>query len=87
MFLHYIINANVMVQIAINRALKTEAPKFNKKKFENAIEYALTQTCNHAGFFLLIKKAFHEAGVVLVVLPNLSKSGINGATKKVDGKI
>ncbi|MFW5668807.1 MAG: HigA family addiction module antitoxin [Acetivibrio ethanolgignens] len=82
-----IINANVMVQIAINRALKTEAPKFNKKKFENAIEYALTQTCNHAGFFPLIKKAFHEAGVVLVVLPNLSKSGINGATKKVDGKI
>ncbi|MFW5652145.1 MAG: hypothetical protein ACOCNC_12355 [Acetivibrio ethanolgignens] len=34
-----IINANVMVQIAINRALKTEAPKFNKKKFENAIEF------------------------------------------------
>jgi len=47
----------------------------------------LTQTCNHEGFLPLIKKAFLEAGVVLVVLPNLSGSGINGATKKVDGKI
>lgn len=82
-----IINANSMVQIAINQALKTSAPKFNKKKFENAVDYALTQTCNHSGFLPLIKKAFLDAGVVLVVLPNLNNSGINGATKKLDGKI
>lgn len=82
-----IVNANVMVQIAINESLKTEAPRFCKKRFESAVEYALTQTCNHEGFLPLIKKAFLEAGVVLVVLPNLSGSGINGATKKVDGKI
>lgn len=34
-----IIKANVMVQIATNKALKTEAPKFNKKKFEDAVKY------------------------------------------------
>lgn len=28
-----IVSANAMVQIAINKALKTETPKFNKKKF------------------------------------------------------
>lgn len=82
-----IVNANVMVQIAINIALKTEAPKFNKKKFEEAVAFALTQTENHAGFLPVIRKTFQEAGVVLVVLPNLKNSGINGATKKVDGKI
>ena len=58
-----------------------------QKKFEKAVSFALTQTGNHEGFFPLIKKAFGEAGVALVVLPNLKNSGVNGASKKVDGKI
>ena len=82
-----IVNANAMVQIAINRVLKSEAPKFNKKKFEKAVSFALTQTKNHKGFLKEVKDAFFQAGVVLVVLPNLKNSGINGATKKVDGKV
>lgn len=82
-----IVNANTMVQIAINKALKTEVPRFNKKKFEEAVEFVLTQTRNHQGFLPVLRKAFSEAGVVLVVLPNLKNSGINGATKKIDGKI
>lgn len=82
-----IVNANAMVQIAINRALKVETQKYNKKKFEKAVGFALTQTKNHDGFLTEIKKAFEQAGVVLVVLPNLKSSGINGATKKVDGKV
>jgi addiction module HigA family antidote len=80
-----IVNANAMVQIAINRALKVETPKYNKKKFEKAVDFALTQTKNHDGFLTEVKKAFEKAGVVIVVLPNLKSSGINGATKKVDG--
>lgn len=82
-----IVNANAMVQIAINRALKVETPKYNKKKFEKAVDFALTQTKNHDGFLTEVKKAFEKAGVVLVVLPNLKSSGINGATKKLDGKV
>lgn len=82
-----IVNANTMVQIAINKALKTEAPKFNRKKFREAVGVALSQTQNHEGFLPVIRNAFLEAGVVLVVLPNLKNSGINGATKKVDGKV
>lgn len=82
-----IVNANAMVQIAINKTLKVDAPKYNKKKFEKAVDFALTQTKNHDGFFTEVKKAFEQAGVVLVVLPNLKNSGINGATKKVDGKV
>lgn len=81
------INANVMVQIAVNQTLKTDIPKYNKRKFEKAVSFALTQTNNHEGFFPAVKKAFGEAGVVLVALPNLKNSGVNGASKKVDGKV
>lgn len=81
------VNANVMVQIAVNQTLKRKIPKYNKKKFEEAVSFALTQTENHNGFFDSITKAFGEAGVALVALPNLKNSGVNGASKKVDGKV
>lgn len=82
-----IINANVMVQIAINQTIDAEAEKYNKSKFEEAVDYALTLTKNHSNFARIIAKKFSEAGVVLVILPNLKNSGINGATKKVGDKI
>lgn len=34
-------------------------------------------------FYPLIRKAFEDAGVIFVILPNLPGSGINGATKKI----
>lgn len=82
-----VIKANVMIQIAVNLALRVEAPKYNKRKFLNAVEYALTLTSSHNNFYSLIKAAFLEAGVVLVVLPNLPGSKINGATKKLGDNI
>ena len=78
-----IIKANAMVQIATNIALKTEAPKFNKTLFEEAAKYALTLTKDHRTFYPLIREAFRKAGVVFVILPNISGSKINGATKKL----
>lgn len=82
-----IINANAMVQIAINKALNTNAPKFNRKQFEKAIEFAVLQERKQETLISLIKDKFLSAGVVLIVMPELKSSGINGATKKVDGKI
>lgn len=82
-----IIRSNAMVQIAINKAMKIEAPKYNKQKFEEAIEYALTLTSNHEGFYPLIKQAFSDAGVIFVMLPNLEGSKTNGATKKIGNNI
>lgn len=75
--------ANAMVQIATNIAIKTEAPRFERRKFEGAVDFALTQTCNHEGFHPLVEQRFREAGVVLVVLPNLPGSNTNGATKRI----
>ncbi|MCR5273110.1 MAG: HigA family addiction module antidote protein [Lachnospiraceae bacterium] len=82
-----VINSNVMVQISINKAIQVDAPKFNKKKFSEAVDFALSLTDKHGEFFPLIKDAFYESGVIFVVLPNLDNSGINGATKKVGNNI
>ena len=82
-----VVKANIMVQIATNIALKIEAPKFNKALFEEAVRYALTLTKNHSIFYPLIKEAFRKAGIILVILPNISVSKINGATKKIGNNI
>lgn len=81
------VKANTMVQIATNRALKSEAPKYNKKVFEEAVRYALTLTHNHETFYPLIRKRFHDAGVEFVILPNIPGSKTNGATKKIGDNI
>lgn len=81
------IKANAMVQIAVNKALKIDAPRFNKAKFEEASAYALTLTRNHEEFYPLIRDAFRKAGVIFVILPNLSGSKINGATKKLGNNV
>lgn len=82
-----VIKANIMVQIATNIALKIDAPKFNKGLFEQKVNYALTLTEKHSTFYPIIKEAFLKAGVILVILPNISGSKINGATKKIGNNI
>ena len=69
-----IVKANAMVQIATNKALKIDAPRFNKKKFEEAVKYALTLTRNHKEFYPLIREAFLKTGVIFVILPNIAGS-------------
>lgn len=81
------VKANAMVQFAINIALKIEAPKFNKKKFAKAAEYALTLTKKHEEFYPIIRNAFLDAGVIFVILPNISGSKTNGATKRIGENI
>ena len=82
-----IINANIMMQIAINSVVNTEAAKFNRRKFERTVARIFHQTEFHKEFLPELKQAFCDAGVVIVVLPNLRDSAVNGATKKVDGKV
>ena len=82
------IKANTMVQIATNKALLVEnAPKYSKDKLVKAVEYILTLTHKHDEFYPLVKKALFEGGVIIVVLPNLSGSKINGATKKIGNNV
>ena len=81
------IKANAMVQIATNQALKVNAPKYNKKQFEEAVRYTLTLTHNHEEFYPLIRKKFYDAGVVFVILPNIPGAKTNGATKKIGDNV
>ena len=62
-------------------------PRFNKKKFEEAVQYALSLTENHTGFYNQIQTVFREAGVIFVILPNISGSKTNGATKKIGNHV
>ena len=82
-----IVNSNVMLQIAINQTLKADIPVFDKKKFEDCIDFVLHQTKNHADFLPAVKAEFEETGVYLVVLPNIKNSGISGATKRINGRV
>ena len=65
------------------RIMPVSYTHLDKKKFEKAVDYALTLTTQHGDFYPLIRKAFEDAGVIFVILPNLPGSGINGATKKI----
>lgn len=82
-----IVRANAMIQIAANKVLKINAPKYNKQLFEDKVKYALTLTKKHDEFYPLIERAFLEAGVVFIILPNITGSKTNGATKKIGNSI
>jgi len=82
------IKANIMVQIAANMSMKeVDIPKYDKKSFLKAIDYALTLTKKHNEFYGLIKKEFYKCGVDLYILPNIPGSKINGASKKIGDHI
>lgn len=82
------IKANIMVQIAANMSMKqVDIPKYDKKSFLKAIEYALTLTKKHDEFYRLIKEEFYKCGVDLYILPNITGSKINGASKKIGDHI
>lgn len=82
------IKANIMVQIAANLSIKeTNIPKYDRKKFLQSIDYALTLTKNHNDFYKLIKKSFYNCGVDLYILPNIPGSKINGASKRIGDHI
>ena len=81
------IKANCMVQIAINQVLKIDAPRFNKKLFEQVVDYSLTLTQDHSEFYPKLREAFLAAGVIFIILPNMPGSKINGATKKLGHNI
>ncbi|MCR5511143.1 MAG: HigA family addiction module antidote protein [Lachnospiraceae bacterium] len=81
------VRTNAMVQVAINSALADEAPKYNKHSFERAIQYALSLTRDHQDFYPQIREAFHNAGVIFVIMPNIPGSKTSGATKKLGNNI
>lgn len=82
-----IAKANALVQIGMRETRRVDAPPYNPEMFKEAIGFALTQTKEHRDFLPRVQEAFLNAGVILVVLPNLAGSMTNGATKKVGSSV
>ena len=83
-----LIKANIMTQIATNISLKNiSIPKYDKKKFLSSIEYILTLTNNDDTCFKLIKESLFNAGIDFIMIPNITGSKIDGATKKIGDHI
>ena len=83
-----IVNANMMVQIGIKKALQTDIPKFNRRKFHEIIEHLpIERQKDETNAIDRVRKSLEDAGVVLCVLTELNEAGITGATKKIDGKM
>lgn len=79
-----IIKANTMVLIATNKSYELRnIPKFDKKKFLRTVNYILTLTKDCDDFYKQIKKEFYFCGVDLQVIPNITGSKLNGATRIV----
>ncbi len=82
-----IIKANVMVQIAVNKAMKIDAPRYNRKKLEELLPYILEETINEKAFYPFLREAFRHAGVVFIAVPNMPGSTIIGAVRRVNEKM
>lgn len=82
-----IVKANVLMQTALNEAVKTNCEKFDKKKFEKCVGYAHLLMKMKPSFMKDLKEAFLDAGVVLVYMPDLSIKKVKCASKKIGGKV
>lgn len=80
-----IINSNIMLNIALEKAKETNVKGFDKKKLENNIKYIVSlhnKSFNLA--YTQIEDMLRECGVVLIVLPYLKNASINGAVTRID---
>lgn len=77
-----IINSNVWLQVVINESFKQETSKFDHKKLRSMLPELRELTIGNIeeNYRTLIDK-LASVGVVLVLLPHLANSGINGVTK------
>lgn len=78
-----IVNSNVMLEIATNKARNKTDIKLDKKKLESRlplIKEMLSKT--DSDFYPKLKEILLECGIVLIGLPNLKNSSLQGATKK-----
>lgn len=78
-----IINSNVMLELANNEARNKTQNKYDKRKLESRLPEIKKMTFQKPNDFLpKLTELLLEAGIVLVLLPNLSKTNLNGAVKR-----
>lgn len=82
-----ILKANSLILMAVNETRRTECARYSRKSFIKAVDSALTETTGNDAFLDRIKSSFLLSGVVLVVLPDIKGSRLNGASRIVGNKV
>lgn len=78
-----IVNSNVMLEIAMNKARNVTSNKYQKNKLEYYLPQIKKLSLEKAEiFYPRLKEILLECGIVLVALPMLKNASLNGATKK-----
>ncbi|GAQ01576.1 HigA family addiction module antidote protein [Companilactobacillus farciminis] len=78
-----IVNSNVMLEIAMNKARNATSNKYQKSKLEHYLPQIKKLSLEKAEtFYPRLKEILLECGIVLVALPMLKNASLNGATKK-----
>jgi len=77
-----ILNANAWLETAIKIAREEKVSPYNEAKLKSHLQEIRAMTVQDPEDFMpRLKNIFKECGVVLVLLPALKNSGINGAVK------
>lgn len=79
-----IINSNALVQIAMNEGAKSTVPKYDKKKFEKALDFLISTPIESVDE---VENTFKVTGVTFMMLPGMEEVGMDSLSKKVDGKV
>lgn len=78
-----IVNSNVMLELASNKARNRTENKFSQSKLEYILPTIREMTTQDPDeFYPMLKKLLLGCGIVLVGMPSLTNANLNGATKK-----
>lgn len=78
-----IVNSNVMLELAMNKARNATSNKYNRKKLIDALPNIRQMITEEPSvFYEKLKKILIDCGIVLVALPNFAGAKLHGATKK-----
>lgn len=81
-----IVNSNAIIQVAMNEALDYEASKFDKRKLSRIARKVGEIESAGSDVVQELKSDLAQAGVVLVVLPNMKETPLRLVTKRLAGK-
>ena len=80
-----VINSNIMLQIAKEKAKNIEVSKFNKKKLIASLNKILSLNLEEPEYvYKKLSELLRDCGIAFVLLPHLKNSGINGAVTKIN---
>jgi len=80
-----VLNANVWIQLGLNKARKKTCPPFDKAKLVENIEKLCRLSCERLDtIFPKIEQILSRCGIALVALPYLPDSGLSGAVKWIN---